>query len=267
MTLFHAILLGTVQGLGEFLPISSSAHLVIFPWLFDFPDPGLTFDVALHLGTLIALLLFFYRDWLRLTKAFFTSLTKKPSHYQADEKLIWFLIFATIPAAVAGYFIEDYAETVLRTPLLIGIMMAVMGLILAAADRFGKKEKNLSEISFKDSLIVGFSQALALIPGTSRSGVTITAGLFRKMDRATAARFSFLLSTPIVAGAVVLKFKDFIHSHIDAISIVGILTSTLVGYLSIKYMLYFLQRYSYKVYVYYRLAFAAFIFLMIYLKK
>jgi undecaprenyl-diphosphatase len=267
MTLFQAVILGIVQGAGEFLPISSSAHLVIVPWLFDFPDPGLTFDVALHLGTLLSLLAYFYRDWLQLTAAFFRSLKRRPSTYGPEEKLIWFLIAATIPAAAAGYFLESYAETIFRSPALVATMMAIMGLILFLADRYGKKEKGLAQVSFWDSLVVGFSQALSLIPGTSRSGVTITAGLFRRMDRPTAARFSFLLSMPITAGAVVFKFKDFLHAHIDAVHLTGIAVSAVVGYLSIKYMLYFLQRYSYGVYVWYRWAFAAVVFIAIYLKR
>jgi undecaprenyl-diphosphatase len=266
MTLTHAILLGAVQGLGEFLPISSSAHLVIVPWLLNFPDPGLTFDVALHLGTLISLLAYFYRDWIKLGGAFFTSLTKMPRRYNPEEKLIWFLIIATIPGAIAGKLLEEKAETVFRAPALVATMMAAMGLILWLADRFGKKQKGLDQITLKDSLIVGFSQALAIIPGTSRSGVTITTGLLRKMDRSTAARFSFLMATPIIAGAVVLKLKDFLHGHIDNASIIGIIVSAVVGYLSIKYMLYFLQRYSYGVYVIYRWIFAAGVFLAIYFK-
>ncbi|MFO1463519.1 MAG: undecaprenyl-diphosphatase UppP [bacterium] len=260
MTLFHAVLLGVVQGLGEFLPISSSAHLVILPWLLNFPDPGLTFDVALHLGTLIALLAYFYRDWLELTAAFFRSLTKKPKNYDFQERMIWYLIFATIPAAAAGYLLEDYAETIFRGPILVATMMAVMGILMGLVDRFAAKTKDLRQVGFWDSMLVGLSQALALIPGTSRSGVTITAGMLRDMDRPTAARFSFLLSTPIVAGAALLKLKDLFHGRLELNTIVGVVVSAVVGYLAIKYMLYFLQRYSYRVYVIYRLAFAAMVF-------
>ncbi len=260
MTLFHAVLLGVVQGLGEFLPISSSAHLVIVPWLLNFPDPGLTFDVALHLGTLIALLAYFFKDWLQLIAAFFRSLTKKPANWEFQERLIWFLIIATIPGAAAGYLLENYAETVFRAPALVATMMAVMGIIMGIVDRFAPKTKPLEKVTFMDSLWVGISQALAIIPGTSRSGVTITTGMLRKMDRPTAARFSFLLSTPIVAGAALLKLKHLFHGNADTNTIVGIVVSAVVGYLAIKYMLYFLQRYSYRVYVFYRLAFAAMVF-------
>lgn len=260
MTLFHAVLLGVVQGLGEFLPISSSAHLVILPWLLNFPDPGLTFDVALHLGTLIALLAYFYKDWFHLTLAFFRSLTKKPANWEFQERLIWFLIVATIPGAAAGYLLENYAETVFRAPVLVAAMMAIMGIVLGVVDNFAPKTKNLEKVTFLDSLWVGISQALAIIPGTSRSGVTITAGMLRKMDRPTAARFSFLIATPIVAGAALLKLKNLFHGNADTNTIVGIAVSAVVGYLSIKYMLYFLQRYSYRVYVLYRLGFAAMVF-------
>jgi len=263
MTLFHAVLLGVVQGLGEFLPISSSAHLVIVPWLLNFPDPGLTFDVALHLGTLIALLAYFYKDWLQLTAAFFRSLTKKPASWDFQERLIWFLIIATIPGALAGYLLENYAETVFRAPALVATMMALMGIVMGIADRFSPKTKSLEKVTFFDSLWVGISQALAIIPGTSRSGVTITVGMLRKMDRPTAARFSFLLSTPIVAGACVLKLKNLFHGNADTNTIAGIVVSAVVGYLAIKYMLYFLQRYSYRVYVLYRLAFAALVFAVV----
>jgi undecaprenyl-diphosphatase UppP len=267
MTLLHAIVLGIVQGLGEFLPISSSAHLVIVPWLFKFPDPGLTFDVALHLGTLLALLTFFYKDWLVLIAAFFRSLRKKRSEYSFEERLIWYLILGTIPGAVIGYLIEDYAETILRGPLLVAGMMAVMGIILGCVDKYSRKTKALPQVTLADSLIVGVSQALALIPGTSRSGVTITAGLLRGMDRATAARFSFLLSTPITFGAVVLKMKDLVHGHLEINTFVGILVSAVVGYFAIKYMLYFLQKYSYAVYVVYRLIFAALVFAVYFFRK
>src|SRR5215470_17279001 len=257
MTLFHAVLLGIVQGLGEFLPISSSAHLVIVPWLLNFPDPGLTFDVALHLGTLLALLAYFYRDWILLIRAFFRSFAKKPSNYEPQEKLIWFLILATIPGAVAGFALEKYAEDAFRAPALVATMMAVMGILLGIVDKFSAKTKSLEQVGLWDSLLVGFSQAFAIIPGVSRSGVTITTGLARKMDRPTAARFSFLLSTPIVAGAALLKLRKLFHGQADLNTIVGIVVSAVVGYFAIKYMLYFLQRYSYKVYVFYRLAFAA----------
>jgi undecaprenyl-diphosphatase len=256
MTLWQAVILGAVQGLGEFLPISSSAHLVIVPWLFRFSDPGLTFDVALHFGTLIALVAYFYKDWFRLLKAAFTSLTKKRVNYSSEEKLFWYLVLASIPGAVFGYLLEKQAETIFRSPLLIALMMTVMGIFLLAADQASRKNKDLQQVSFLDSILIGLSQAMALIPGVSRSGITITTGLSRGLTRTAAARFSFLLATPITAGAALLKAKAFFHAGINREALVGIAVSTFFGFLSIKYMLAYLQKYTYRVFVVYRFLFS-----------
>lgn len=259
MTLFESILLGVVQGLGEFLPISSSAHLVIFPWFFDFKTPGLSFDVALHFGTLISLLAYFYKDWIALTKAFFTSIKKKGRCDTLEERLIWYIILGSIPAAIVGLAVKEYAETIFRNPWIVAFNMGFFGTLLYAADRWGKKNKHLKEMSLWDALIIGVAQCLALVPGTSRSGVTITAALFRQIDRVSAARFSFLLSTPVVAGAALLKAKDFFALDFSYANFIGIGVSAVVGYLAIKYMLYFLKNYTFLVYVVYRLLFAAII--------
>jgi len=255
MTLWHAVLLGAVQGFSEFLPISSSAHLIIVPWLFRFPDPGLTFDVALHFGTLIALLSYFYRDWLSLIRAGFRSLTAKRES-SVEERLFWYLALASVPGAVIGYLLEKQAETVLRSPLLIALTMSGMGVLLWVADLLFKKYKDLSQVSLKDSLLIGFAQALALIPGVSRSGVTITAGLALGLNRTTAARFSFLLAMPITAGAALFKAKGFFQTGVTTESLIGIGVSTLFGFLSIKYMLAYLQKYTYRVFVIYRFLFS-----------
>lgn len=267
MDLTHSIIMGIVQGLGEFLPISSSAHLVILPWLFDFSSPGLAFDVGLHVGTLISLLAYFYRDWLILTKSFFTSFRKRPANYDFHERLIWFIILGSIPAAVVGLLIEDYAETVLRNPLITATMMALFGTLLYWVDRKGKKNKSLEEMSLKDAIWVGLAQCLALIPGSSRSGVTITAGMARSMDRITAARFSFLLSTPVVAGAAILKVPDLFGLGLGRQIWIGIAVSAVVGYLAIKYMLYFLRKYSFSVYVIYRWIFAIVVVAVYFLRQ
>lgn len=202
----------------------------------------------------------FFRDWVQLTGAFFTSLKKKPRHFNPPERMVWFIILGSIPAAVVGLTIEKYAESVLRNPLIVAFNMAFFGILLYWADRLGKKTKKSDDISLRDAIVVGLAQALALVPGTSRSGVTITAGLFREMDRTTAARFSFLLSMPAVAGAAILKADDFFSGVYNWISVVGIVVSGVVGYLAIKYMLYFLRNYTFLVYVLYRLAFAALVF-------
>lgn len=259
MSVLESILLGVVQGLGEFLPISSSAHLVIFPWFFDFKTPGLSFDVALHFGTLISLLVYFYQDWIQLTRAFFSSIKKKGKCDTIDERMIWYIIFGSVPAALVGLTVEEYAETIFRNPWLVAFNMSFFGILLYAADRWGKKNKGIAEMGFWDAMIVGLAQALALVPGTSRSGVTITAGMFRGIDRVSAARFSFLLSTPVVAGAAMLKAKDFFALGFSYVNLIGIAVSAVVGYLAIKYMLHFLKSYSFLVYVIYRLAFAAII--------
>lgn len=267
MQIWEAILLGIVQGLGEFLPISSSAHLFMFNEWFKLDSPGLAFDVALHLGTLFSLLAFFYKDWIQLTKAFFSSLKKKPQKFNDYERLIWFIILGTIPVVIFGLAFEDYIEDKWRQPWIIGFNMAFFGILLWWADRSSRKIQAMDKLNWKDALIIGLAQCLALIPGSSRSGVTITAGLFRNFDRTAAARFSFLLSTPAVLGAAVLKLPKFFEESFDLPVLLGILTSTLVGFLAIKYMLYFLKKYSFSVYVIYRLLFAALVFMGLYLNN
>ncbi len=256
MTLWQSIVLGVVQGLGEFLPISSSAHLVIVPWLGGFPDPGLTFDVALHFGTLLALLTYFYRDWINLIQGAFRSLGREKKTEKQQETLFWQLVLASIPGAVIGYLLEHQAETLFRTPLLTALMMTLMGLVLWRVDHSARKNKTLNNLGFLDSFWIGLSQALAIIPGVSRSGITITTGLARGLDRANAARFSFLLATPITAGACLLKAKDFISSGVTQEALIGMSVSFVVGFLSIKYMLRYVQKYSYRVFVAYRFVFS-----------
>ena len=257
MTPFHAILLGIVQGLSEFLPISSSGHLILLPWVLHFEDPGLTFDVALHFGTLLALLLYFYKDWWILGQAWVRSLKKNPKNYSYDEKMIWYLILSTIPGVIGGLCLEEYAETIFRSPILIATQLALAGILLAVVDRYLPQLRKMKDMKLKDSLLIGTAQVLALVPGTSRSGITITMARGLKIDRVSAARFSFLLSTPITAGAVVLKLKDF---HPDFNATLAIAMSALSGMLAIKYLLYFMQRYSYQIFAYYRVVIAVLIF-------
>ncbi len=267
MLLWQSVLLGIVQGLGEFLPISSSAHLVIIPWLFNFEDPGLTFDVALHFGTLIAILAYFWKDWLLLFKAAFNSFNKKNRPATHEEKLFWYLVIASVPGAAVGYMLEKYAEEAFRSPLLIAGSMTVMGFLLWWVDTVSKKNKSIEQIGLKESFLIGLSQAFAIIPGVSRSGVTITTGLGLGLSRVAAARFSFLLSTPIIAGAALLKAKTFIHSGLTKESLIGIGVSALFGLLSIKYMLAYVQKYSYRVFVIYRFVFSIMILVVYFLFK
>lgn len=245
MTVFQALILGIVQGLGEFLPISSSAHLVLIPWLFGWADHGLTFDVALHVGTLLAVVIYFWHDWLRLLKG---AITPGPSR---EKRLFWYLIAATVPGALIGFALENYAETVFRAPLLIGTMLILMGIILYLADR-RPQARELETMRFSDAMWIGLSQALAIIPGVSRSGSTMTAARLLSLNREDAAKFSFLMSTPIVFGAGVLKLR---HLTLDAINlpfVVGVLSSFAVGILSISFLLQYLRRSNFKIFVGYR---------------
>lgn len=252
MTIFQAFILGLAQGLGEFLPISSSAHLILIPWLFHWPDPGLAFDVALHLGTLFAVIAYFWSDWLTLLrhglgKGFRTQ----------EGRMFWYLVIASIPGAIAGVLLEKKAETTFRSPVIIGIMLMIMGLILYAADRYGVKRQKSEAVSLGQSLTIGISQALAVIPGVSRSGITMTSGLFLGLTRESAARFSFLLSTPIIAGAGLLELRHLTVASITIPFIVGVATAAVSGFLVIGLLLKWLRRNSFLPFVVYRLLLGA----------
>jgi undecaprenyl-diphosphatase len=252
MTVFQAFILGLAQGLGEFLPISSSAHLILIPWLFKWPDPGLTFDVALHIGTLVAVVVFFWKDWITLFKNGLGSGMKNP-----EGRLFWFLVVASIPGAIIGALLEQQAETTFRSPMIIASMLLIMALILYLADHYGAKRQHGETVSFSQSLFIGISQALAIIPGVSRSGITIASGLFLGFTREDAARFSFLLSTPIIAGAGILKLRHLTTAAITPPFLVGVITSALVGFLVIGILLRWLRRNSFLPFVWYRLLLAA----------
>lgn len=269
MEIFQSFILGAVQGLTEFLPISSSAHLIVTPWFFDWPDPGLGFNVALHWGTLLAVLAYFWQDILLIIKGFWHSLFKSSRDLKSNiyQKLAWLLIIASVPGAIIGKLLESKAETVFRNPLLIAITISVFALIIWYADVVGAKQKNLDRVTWLDSLILGLAQALAIIPGVSRSGSTIGTGLFLGFKRADAARFSFLMSIPIIFGAGLLKFKDFGAGVSSGELIVGFLSSALFGFLSIKYLLRYLAKHDFKIFVWYRLALAALILIVLFVRK
>ncbi|MGE5508020.1 MAG: undecaprenyl-diphosphatase UppP [Chitinophagales bacterium] len=249
MTVFQAFILGLAQGLGEFLPISSSAHLILIPWALRWPDPGLTFDVALHLGTLLAVVAFFWRDWLGLLGQGLKGTRT------AEGRLFWYLVVASIPGALAGVALESRAETVFRSPLIIGVMLVLMGLVLALADRAAARPGKGEQVSFGQSLVIGLSQALAIIPGVSRSGITISTGAFVGLTRENAARFSFLLSTPIILGAGLLKLGHLLRTPgaINTPFLVGVGTSAVVGFLVIGFLLRWLRRNSFRPFVWYRI--------------
>ncbi|NUM25189.1 MAG: undecaprenyl-diphosphatase UppP [Candidatus Buchananbacteria bacterium] len=273
MDYFYSILAGIIQGLTEFLPVSSSGHLVLFHDFlgFDLPD-NVAFDVVLHLGTLVALVLFFFKDILKYLKAFIQSLYQWNLKNNKDQLLAWYLLLGTIPAAVMGYFFESEIETGLRNSLFVAVSLIVVGLLLWFADSFFAKTKQIQEMTLTNSLIIGFAQTLALIPGVSRSGITIIAGLSQRLKRTDAARFSFLLSIPIVFAAGIKKTIDLANDAAFASSdylilLAGFLSSAIIGYLCIKYFLQFLQEHTLKVFVFYRIALGTIILLIILFSK
>jgi undecaprenyl-diphosphatase len=258
MPLYQAIVLAVVQGLTEFLPISSTAHLALFPWLLHWKDPGLTFDVALHSGTLIAVLIYFWREWVNMLRAAGSFDASNSPDTPPYGRLFWLLVIGTIPGALAGFFFEKRADTTLRNPIIIAAAMIMIALFMWAGDRVENHCESLQEISLSDSILVGVSQALAVIPGVSRSGVTMSTGLFRRMRRETAARFSFLLSTPLIAGAALKKGLEVRHDGLPHAMrvpfITGILVSALVGYVVIGWLIRYLKQRTFTIFVAYRLA-------------
>lgn len=246
MSLLEAVVLGLVQGLGEFLPISSSAHLILVPWIFNWRDPGLSFDVSLHLGTLVAVLAFFWQDWITLARDGLSG-RRTPA-----GRMFWYLVVATVPGAAFGFLFEDYIATIFRNPLLIAVMLILMGVILYLADRLAPSIKGMDRIGWKESMIIGISQAFAMIPGVSRSGITMTAGRLLGLDRETSARFSFLLSTPIIVGAGVLQAHRLTPADLTVPFMAGVAISGVVGYLAIKFLLRFLVSNNFAIFAFYR---------------
>lgn len=262
MGILHAIILGIVQGIGEFLPISSSAHLIIVRYLFNFPEMEASFetafDIALHFGTLIAVLAVFWRDWLDLFKGAFTNLTKKEKTF--NGKMFWYLVCATIPGALVGMLFESVIEDVVRNNMvIIALLLALMGIFIYLGDKWAeKKYKNqidFEHLTFKQTFIIGCSQALAVVPGFSRSGTTILAARLMGVSREAAAKFTFLLSTPIIFGAAIVKVKDLFIGF-DISIIVGIVTAAIVGILSIKFLLKYIKKHDFAVFAYYRVIIA-----------
>jgi undecaprenyl-diphosphatase len=266
MSFFQAFILGVVQGLTEFLPISSSAHLVLVPWALGWPAHGVAFDAALHLGTLAALLLYFWRDWLDISRAFVLGITNSRARETFEYGLAWMLILGTVPAAVVGFLAQDYIESAVREPQTIAAVMVIFAIVLLVADRVGIQRRAMERFTLVDAVLIGIAQAIALVPGVSRSGITITAGLLLGFTRPAAARFSFLLSTPVTLAAGSFELVHLLRSGMEgdglAILGVGILTSAVVGLCAISFLLHFLQRNSTDVFVWYRVAAGLCVFLI-----
>ncbi|MEZ4180157.1 MAG: undecaprenyl-diphosphate phosphatase [Candidatus Doudnabacteria bacterium] len=262
--MLHAIILGLVQGLGEFLPISSSGHLIITSWFLGWPDQGLAFDVALHWGTLFAVAIYFRKDYWEIARHGFRSLhpeTRDLSR-QHHQRLAWYIIVATIPAAMAGFFLADVIEQVLRDPLIVATTLAVVGIVLWLADYYGKKSEQLHKLTLPKALLVGLVQALSIVPGVSRSGSTMIAGLFVGLTREDSARFSFLISAPIILGAGLAKLPDVVHQAQPLNMFVGFLAALISGWMAIKFLLKYVSTKSFSVFAIYRLILAAVIILV-----
>ena len=286
MPLYQAIVLAIVQGLTEFLPVSSTAHLWLVPWIMKWKDPGLTFDIALHAGTLVAVLGYFWRYWLEMIKMVLGISEGNAARAATDgtpavqglnpkstienpksavgpmtllgenRQLFWFLVIATIPGGIAGWLFERAADEQLRSPFVVGPALIIVGLLMWAGERAGSGDHGLGQVGMVDAIMVGVAQAFAVIPGVSRSGSTMTAGLFRGMNRETAARFSFLLSTPIIAGACFKKAWEIHHSGLPADMrmpfLLGIIVSAAVGYAVIAVLIRYLERRTFTIFVVYR---------------
>jgi undecaprenyl-diphosphatase len=264
MNFLHAIFLGLLQGATEFLPISSSGHLALVEYYFGIEEAGLVFDVALHLGTLLGVVAYFRHDFIMMLTAL--TMPRKLGEEAGHQRLMaLYICLGTIPAVVAGYFLKDAAETVFRSPFLIAGSLAGAGLLLLLADKMGKHLRGMKSLGFADVAVIGLSQALALMPGVSRSGITMTAGLSMGLNRMSAARFSFLLSVPIIFGAGVYNLPAIISHGAEpgqlGFYLAGFWAAAVSGYLVIAFLLRFIQSHSFAIFAYYRFVLALLVML------
>jgi len=262
VTILQAIILGIVQGLTEFLPISSSGHLILVPWLFnwhfllDNPDLNKTFDVALHLGTFVAVLIYFWREVGRLITAWVRSIGRR-SLNEPEAKLAWLLLVSTIPAAILGVAFESFIEDRLGKPWIIAVMMIVFALVMYAVDHLARLDRKLEALTWTDSILIGIAQAFALCPGVSRSGITMMTGLALRLDRESAARYSFLLSIPVIGGAAAYKAVEIAKNGLPSGTAmpfaVGIVSAAISGMVAIWFVLAYLKRHNFNIFVIYRI--------------
>jgi undecaprenyl-diphosphatase len=272
MPIYQIVVLGIVQGLTEFLPISSSAHLYLTSWLMGWNTEALDFDIMLHLGTLIAVLIYFSRDWVQIIAHGFGMRMGHDEALNQNPNLLWLLAIGSIPVGIAGLLFEKQADTTLRTPFVMGTMLILVGIVMWMAENSGRLVRDLGMVSLTDAVSIGLAQALAVIPGTSRSGITITAGLFRNFDRESAARFSFLLSTPAIAAAAAKALYNIhkqhgLHDLLNTQFVVGVTVSALTGCLVIGWFLQYLHRSTLRPFIYYRIAFGIIVLALAFIRR
>lgn len=262
MIYLMSVILGAIQALTEFLPISSSAHLILARGLMDFDIvDGLTFDVALHVGTLVAIVVYFHKDIAMLTRGLVHSFTQRDLSGDPEQRLAWYVAAACVPAALAGLFLETAIETYVRNPSVIVVTLILGGFLFIVVEKFVVHKLDLTQLTFTGAMVVGLAQTLALIPGVSRSGITIAIGMTQKLQRAEAARFSFLMSAPLLLGAGIKKGLDLRHYAMvpgeEAVLLIGLITSAVLGWVVIRFLIGFLRNHGLGVFAYYRFALAA----------
>lgn len=265
-------MLAVIQGFTEFLPISSSAHLALAPWLLGWKDQGLAFDIALHLGTLAAVLVYFFRDWLQILAQGFGLRFGHDPELKRNSTMLWLLAIGSLPIGLLGYLFKEQAETTLRSPFVIATMLIGVAILMGIAERASRQQKTIEHVNLFDALAIGVAQALAIVPGTSRSGITITAGLACNLERSAAARFSFLLSTPAIFAAGAKAFHDLhkaggIPPDMVTPFVLGIFLSALSGLAAIGFLMRYLRRASLHVFIYYRIVFGIMVFALAILRS
>jgi undecaprenyl-diphosphatase len=258
MSLLQALILGIVQGATEYIPVSSSAHLVLVPWLLGWPDPSFAFEVLIQWGTLVGVFIFFWRDIWAIAKAVVQGLVRRQPLYCFEAKLGWLIVVATIPAVVIGFVFKDLFEAAFAAPVFVGGLLIFTAALLVIAERFGSRKKELERLNWLDALIIGFWQAAAILPGISRSGATISGAVLRGFDRTSAARFSFLMSIPALLGAGAVALSDLLGTgavadELPAI-VVGFVAAGIAGYIVIRWLLNYLQNHSLYIFAVYCVA-------------
>jgi undecaprenyl-diphosphatase len=273
MPLLQVVILAVVQGLTEFLPISSTAHLYLTSWLLQWDTEALSFDIMLHLGTLVAVLVYFARDWVQIVAQGFGMSVGRDKELEQNRALLWLLAIGSIPIGIIGFFFQKHAETTLRTPWVMGFMLIAVGVLMWYAERAARINRDLGSINFVDAISIGVAQALAVIPGCSRSGITISAGLFRDLTRESAARFSFLLSTPAIAAAAGKALWDThkhgggLHTLVTADFFIGVVVSAVTGCVVIAWFLHYLRNAGFRPFVYYRIVFGIIVLALAFIRR